>query len=137
MMEFLNHPHPNGTQSFQPQKDVLKYLRSYAERFDLNKYIKLSHLVVRVDPIENDKWNVTVRDLPNNKNITQIYDAVLVCNGHYFDPKYPKIEGTSEFKGRLMHSRDYRKASAFRGKLATITGYHRIFLTSFERFFNV
>lgn len=114
-MEYPFHHYPNDTIPYPPYSDVLKYLNSYADIFDLNKHIKFSHLVIRVVPIEDDKWEVIVKDLTNNEYTTQIYDAIFVCNGHYFAPRIPNIDGANEFKGTLLHSHDFRTAEAFRG----------------------
>lgn len=119
-MEFNGHPYPNGTKSYPPQADVLKYLHSYADRFEIKKHIKLSHLVIRVVPIENEKWEVIVKDLPNDKFHTLIYDVVFVANGHFASPRYPSIPGLDEFQGKLLHSHDYRSAEAFHGRLITL-----------------
>lgn len=113
VMELSNHPYPNGTISFPSQGDILKYLHSFADRFDLNKHIKLNHLVIRILPLQNDKWEVIVKDLPNNQFITQIYDAVFVCNGHYYAPFIPDIDGLKTFNGKVIHSRDFHNADAF------------------------
>ncbi|XP_055325882.1 uncharacterized protein LOC129579742, partial [Sitodiplosis mosellana] len=113
VMEFNDHPYPNGTKSYPSQADVLKYLHSYADRFEIKKHIKLSHLVIRVLPIENDKWEVIVKDLPNDKFQTLIYDVVFVANGHFASPRYPSIPGLDEFKGQTLHSHDYRSVEAF------------------------
>lgn len=72
--------------------------------------------MVRVLPIENDKWEVIVKDLPNDRFTTQIYDAIFVCNGHFSEPLFPVIEDANGFKGRLMHSHDFRTADGFQGK---------------------
>lgn len=116
MMEFPDFHHTNDSASFPTQADILKFLHAYADHFELNKRIKLNHLVVRVLPVENGKWEVLVKDLPNNKYMTTIHDAVFVCNGHYFAPRLPEIEGANEFKGKLLHSHDFRKAEAFKGR---------------------
>lgn len=116
-MEFNGHPYPNGTKSYPPQADVLKYLHSYADRFNINQHIKLNHLVIRVLPIENDKWEVIVKDLTNDKFETLIYDLVFVANGHFSAPRYPSIAGIDEFKGEKLHSHDYRTSEAFHGLL--------------------
>lgn len=117
LTEFPDHHFPiNYTDSFPLQPDVLKFLHSYADRFGLNKYIKFNHLVIRVHPIENGKWEVIVKDLSNDRFITSIYDAVFVCNGHYFAPHIAKIEDSDLFKGKVLHSHDFRRAEAFRGK---------------------
>lgn len=120
-MEFPNHHYPNGTISFPPQSDVLAYLHSYADRFNLKTHIKYNHLVVRVLPIESDKWEVIVKDLPNDKFITEIYDAVFVCNGHFFKPNIPIIDGADKFNGKIIHSHDVRRLNYFRGIIKTIS----------------
>lgn len=114
-MEFPGHPYPNDTLSFPPHSDVLKYLHSFVDRFKLKKYIKFEHLVVHINPTDNEKWEIIIKDLPNNKFITQIYDVIFVCNGHYSVPFIPKIHGASKFKGKIMHSHNYRTAETFRG----------------------
>lgn len=114
-MEYPNFPYPNGTLSYPPQADVLKYLNSYADHFDIKKHIKFCHFVIRVVPIEGNKWEVIVKNLPNDKFETLIYDIIFVCNGHFSTPRYPIIPGTDEFEGKMVHSHDYRSAEIFRG----------------------
>lgn len=115
MMEFPDFHHPNGTTTFLNQTDILRFLHSYADNFYLNKHIKLNHLVVRVLPTENGKWEIMVKDLPNNEFVTKTYDAVFVCNGHFFAPRIPVLKGANDFKGRVLHSHDFRRAEAFKG----------------------
>lgn len=112
-MEFTNFHYPNETIPYPPQSDVLKYLNSFAEHFDLNKLIRLSHLVVRVLPIKDHKWEIIVKDVRNNRYETHIYDVVFVCNGHYSSPFIPKIEGAHDFQGQMIHGHDFRTAQAF------------------------
>lgn len=114
-MGYPDHPYPKDTTPFPPSADVLKYLQSYADRFKLKKYINFTHLVVRVLPMENGKWEVIVKDLPNNRFRTLIYDVVFVCSGHFSTPRYPNIPNIGEYKGKVIHSHDYRRADPFRG----------------------
>lgn len=114
-MEFNDHSYPNGTVPYPPQSEVLKFLHSYADRFDLKKLIKFNHLVVRILPIENDKWEIVVKDLCTNQFETKIYDVVFVANGHYSKPVIPAIEGADEFKGKMIHAHDFRNAEDYRG----------------------
>lgn len=114
-MEFPDFQYPEGTRSYPPQADVLKFLHSYADKFDLKKHIKFSHVVIRVLPIENGKWEIIVKDLPNNQFQTVVYDAVFVANGHFVKPRIPQIDGANEFKGKVIHSHDFRKASDYQG----------------------
>lgn len=121
-MEFPDHQFPSETITFPPQSDVLSFIHSYADRFELEKLIKFNHWVIRVAPIENDKWEIIVKDLPNNKYVTKVYDTVFVCNGHLFSPRMPSIQGADEFQGKMIHSHDYRRAEDFRGENVLVIG---------------
>ncbi|XP_037041724.1 senecionine N-oxygenase-like isoform X2 [Bradysia coprophila] len=121
-MEYPDLHYPNDTLSYPPYPDVLNYLLSYADLFQLRKYVKFSHLVVRVHPIDGDKWEVIVKDLPNDSYSTRIFDAIFVCNGHFSEPLIPEIDGVNEFKEKLMHSHDFRSAEVFRDEDVLIIG---------------
>lgn len=114
-MSFPDFYHPNGTIPFPPQPELLEFLNSYADTFRLKDHIEFNALVVRVLPLENERWEVVVKDLLNGEYITETYDAVFVCNGHFFAPNTPKFDGVSEFKGKMMHSHDYRSPEPFQG----------------------
>lgn len=113
-MEYPDYPYPENTSTFPTQPEVLDYLHSYADNFGLKKHIKLSREVVRAVPIANDKWEVIVKNMRTKKFDTYIFDAIFVCNGHYAMPFIPQIDGAEDFQGKMMHSRDYRKATTFR-----------------------
>lgn len=116
-MEYPDHKYPANTMSYPPQRDVLKFIHSYADRFDLKRHIKLSHLVVNIKLIDGEKWEVIVNDLLNKTLQTHIYDALMVCNGHYFKPRIPKIDGVRNYAGEMLHSHNFRTAKAYCGNL--------------------
>lgn len=60
-------------------------------------------------------FQVIVKDLPNDKFTTHIYDAIFVCNGHTAVPMLPSYPGMDKFRGVQIHSHDYRKAEAYKG----------------------
>lgn len=122
VMEFPDFPYPEGTKSYPPQAKVLKYLNSYVDKFDLKKHIQFGHLVIRVLPIEKGKWEVIVKDLPNNKFETKIYDVVFVANGHFTASRIPHIDDANEFKGKIIHSHDFRTAEAFKDDKVLVIG---------------
>lgn len=114
-MAFPDHPYPEHTAPFPTQPEVMAYIESYANRFNLKRFIKFNHLVVRVSPIENDKWEVIVKNLPNNTFETHIYDAVFDASGHFTKPQFTNIPGANEFNGKYMHSKHYRRPDKFIG----------------------
>lgn len=52
----------------------------------------------------------------------EVFDAVVVCNGHYSDPRRPEIPGMGEFPGRLLHSHSYRQNTPFAGMTVVVIG---------------
>lgn len=97
-----------------------KYLDSYADHFELKKHIKFLHLVTNVHPIEKERWIVTTKNLQNQTLKSSIFDAVIVCNGHLFSPRIPVFDGVNQFRGKIFHSHDFRKAETFKGKQINI-----------------
>lgn len=68
------------------------------------------------------KWKIRVRDLENDVTEEEYFDAVMVCNGHYFEPSIPSIKGIENFKGQQLHSHDYRIPDTFAGKTVVVFG---------------
>jgi hypothetical protein len=63
-----------------------------------------------------------VKNFSTMEHETYIFDVVLVCNGHYHSPIIPKFQGQSTFKGKQMHTHDYRKPEAFQGENVLVIG---------------
>lgn len=57
-----------------------------------------------------------MKDLPSNRIEVLRFDAIFVCNGHNSVPCTPKFNGIDQFEGKQIHSHDYRRASAFKGR---------------------
>lgn len=105
IMHFPDFPFPESTHSsYLCSNDVLSYYKSYADKFDLMKFIKFEHHVLRVRPIRLDNssndeiWEVIVKDLKHDKLETHHFDAILVCNGHYNVPYIPNYTNRTVFK---------------------------------------
>lgn len=107
--------------SYITQKDVMHYLKSYAKHFKLHDHIKFKHRVTNVYPTRN-KWTIIVEDLLKNNTFEAEFDAVLICNGHFSKPNMPTIPGLDLFKGRTLHSHDFRNSAPFKGKTVTVIG---------------
>lgn len=122
IMGYPDFPIPAQERSYIPSGDMLAFLKLYAQEFKVNEVIKLRHQVIRIRPTNDDKWEVLVRDYAREDGRTETYffDAVLVCNGHYHTPDYPKMMGRERFQGRQIHSHDYRCSQPYEGKEGSI-----------------
>lgn len=129
MTEYPGYHYPKDTPSYPSHEHVWKYLNSYADRFGLKEHIKFHHFVDIVRPIRisssNGKWEVIVTDLPNNRNITNTFDAVFVCNGRTSSPYMPQFDGAHLFRGKIMHSHDYRKPNPFQGRILKLHDFKK------------
>lgn len=108
--------------SYVEAEHILSFLKSYAKTFDLEKYIKYLQYVVRVQLKNDCCWQVIVKDLQKNSIEIYYFEFVLVCNGHYNTPLLPKLNGTNLFKGRQLHSHDYKSADDFKGENILVIG---------------
>ncbi|CAH0550214.1 unnamed protein product [Brassicogethes aeneus] len=122
LMEFENFSYPENKTSFITQDTVIKYLDNYTNHFQLSKHIKFNHHVIKVDPLPDDKWNITSKNLIKNELQHKIYDAIIVCTGNFYTPFVPSIRGQKNFIGTSFHSHNYRHADVFRNKRVVVLG---------------
>ncbi|XP_031627748.1 senecionine N-oxygenase-like [Contarinia nasturtii] len=122
-MEFPNFNFPPGTETFPTHDVVWEYLNSYATHFNLTAHIYYHHLVENVRSIQNNKWKITVKNMPNHRRReTYIFDSVFVCTNIFSTPRVPDIRGVDVFKGTKLHSRYYRTPETFAGMDVLVVG---------------
>nr|XP_054494169.1 dimethylaniline monooxygenase [N-oxide-forming] 4-like isoform X3 [Agelaius phoeniceus] len=124
---FSDFPFPEDFPNYLPHSLVLEYLRMYARHFDLLRHIRLQTTVLSVrkcpDFSTSGRWEVVTES--RGVRESHVFDAVMVCTGHYQEPylplaSFPGIE--SRFKGQYLHSWEYRDVQAFRGKRVLVLG---------------
>ena len=114
LTEYTDYPMPEDYPEFPNHRQVLEYLRSYAEHFRLNEHIQFSTSVERLEPIE-EGWRVL---LANGSE--RLYRGVVIANGHNWDPRIPDYPG--EFDGESLHSSQYKTPEVLRGKRVLVVG---------------
>ncbi|XP_047360681.1 flavin-containing monooxygenase FMO GS-OX5 isoform X4 [Vespa velutina] len=94
VMGFPDFPIPDRPESYLTRNEILQFLNSYCDHFKLREYIRFLHHVEYVEPTSEDrKWSVKVKNLKENVVKTETFDAIMVCNGHYFEPFIPNLKG--------------------------------------------
>ncbi|CAL8462038.1 g1569 [Coccomyxa elongata] len=72
------------------------------------------------------RWRVTTTPDQDQGDPTtsgeEVFDAVVVCNGHYSHPRRPELPGAAGFPGRLLHSHSYRHNRPFAGLNVVVVG---------------
>lgn len=111
------------------------YFRTYAEKFSLHRFVKFGANVLRVRPLRStaeeelgdSAWSVSWRigDLEE----TEVFDAVVVANGHYEFPYTPEIPGQTRWLAAsptpgarvVLHSSKYEPGD-YAGKNVLLVG---------------
>ncbi|KAL5098972.1 hypothetical protein RYX36_003299 [Vicia faba] len=106
---------------FPSHREVLKYLQDFAADFEINDSVRLHTEVVYAGVEEGGKWTVRSKSVDRDC-VDEIYDAVVVCNGHYFQPRLPHIPGISSWPGKQMHSHNYRTPEPFQDQVVVLIG---------------
>lgn len=102
---------------FLSHQELLRYLEAYADRFGARASIRFNCEVIAVEK-ERLGWRVTTRE--NGQQETRYYGAVVVANGHLWDPRWPSFPGS--FGGNAIHSSQYRTAQPFEDKKVLVVG---------------
>jgi thioredoxin reductase len=106
-----------GVSQFVSHERVCKYLEDFADHFGLRPVIDFGNGVTSVQSAAEGKWLVAAEN-----GGEEMFDAVIVCNGHYARPRVPMIPGMDGFEGILMHSHNYRVPDPFKGKRVALFG---------------
>jgi cation diffusion facilitator CzcD-associated flavoprotein CzcO len=128
LMGFHDLDWPSDSQLFPTHDTVLKYIEDYsADVQDFVQYCTQVTNVVPTDPNNtSSSWTVTTQNLLTNETTSEVYDAVIVANGHFIVPHIPPIpeikEWNSRHPNRISHSKYYRRPEEFTNKKVIVVG---------------
>jgi len=121
LMSYSAFPMPEDYPDYPSHWQVAKYFDDYAERFGLRERIAFNTEVVSAEPAEGE-WEVTVEG-PDGRR-TERYRAVLVANGHHWQPRWPEpaFPGVEDYEGEQLHVHHYREPDVLVGKRVLVLG---------------
>ncbi len=118
LYSFSFAPNRAWTRTYAYQPEILAYLESVADDFDLRRHLLLGTAVDRL--VWNDaesQWNV---ELANGR--TEIADVVVSAVGLFGAARYPEITGLTDFTGDLMHTSRWDPCADLTGKRVAVVG---------------
>ena len=77
---------------FPGHKEVLLYLKDFSREFGIGELVRFETEVEYVGLVDGGKWKVRSKKR-GELGVDEIYDAVVVCNGHYTEPRIAEIPG--------------------------------------------
>ncbi|KAJ8277844.1 hypothetical protein GJAV_G00080760 [Gymnothorax javanicus] len=127
MMCYSDFPIPADYPNYMHHSRILQYYRLYAEHFKLLQHIRFKTSVrsvrERPDFSRSGQWEVVTENREGQEE-RHIFDAVIVCSGHYSYPHMPLKEfpGIENFEGKVFHSWEYKGPEELHGKRIVVIG---------------
>ncbi len=105
LYSFSFAPNRDWTRTYAHQPEILAYLESVAERFDLNRHLLTGTRVrgIRWNP-KIQQWSLDLESVASGGGFGFAADVVVSAVGLFGEPKLPDIAGLSRFAGPVMHT---------------------------------
>ncbi|KAI3741211.1 hypothetical protein L1987_58881 [Smallanthus sonchifolius] len=107
---------------FPGHQEFLRYLEDFADNFGVTKLIRFNSEVTRVELLDSgDEFVVEWKT--SGVSSTEVFDAVVVCNGHNTQPRAAlDIPGILEWPKKQLHAHNYRVPDPFQDQVVVIIG---------------
>ena len=112
---FPDYPMPKSYPDYPSRKQVLNYIKDYANHFDIYTNIQFNTSVKSLKQNQDLSWVV---ELSNGE--IKNYEKVICATGMQWDPVIPSFSG--KFDGKIMHSVEYRNSNDLKDKRVLIVG---------------
>ena len=122
-MQFRDFPMPRDYPDYPRHDLIARYFDDYARAFDLLRLIAFETTVEHAEPRAQGGFRLTIRASGGLQ--TEDFDALVVANGHHWDPAWPEPAIAGAFDGIELHSHSYidpDEPHALRGKRVVVVG---------------
>ena len=109
---------PNDYPVFPHHTQIAEYFNRYVEHFGIKPSIRFRTLVTHAVPLEGGGWEITLDD-----GTTHRYRALLIANGHHWDPRWPEPPFPGHFDGSIIHSHAYKVPDDYVGQHVLVVGF--------------
>jgi dimethylaniline monooxygenase (N-oxide forming) len=117
-MEYSDFPMPKSYPDFPHHTHIATYFDDYVDNFGFRDRITFGTGVQRAERGYPDGgWTITL-DTGEQRR----YEALLVANGHHWNPRWPEPAFPGTFDGLQMHSHYYVDNTNFRNKNVLVVG---------------
>lgn len=117
-MMFEGIPYPPHVASYPSHRDVLEYIRDYAQRYDLLRFVSFNESITGVSK-QAGMWRVQT-----NRGASD-YHALYVCSGNFAKPREWQVDGIQHLGQhgiQVRHSLTYKSPEGYKGKIVAVIG---------------
>ncbi|CAH0054232.1 unnamed protein product [Clonostachys solani] len=102
--------------------EIWKYLEGIVDKYQLMRYIKLSHTVRGAEWIEDSgQWKISIEG-PDGVDFEEQCDVFLNGGGILNNWRWPDIKGLHSFKGKLLHTARWDQSYDMKDKKIAVIG---------------
>ncbi|MEA2275881.1 MAG: hypothetical protein QOI62_697 [Solirubrobacteraceae bacterium] len=118
-MEYSDYPMPKSYPDYPHHTHIAAYFDAYVDHFGFRERIRFDTRVQRARRGADGVWELTLDD-----GSVARFDALLVANGHHWDPRWPEpmLPGHDSFAGEQLHAHAYVDNDLFAGRDVVILG---------------
>jgi cation diffusion facilitator CzcD-associated flavoprotein CzcO len=120
--QYEDFPMPDDYPDYPSHRQLAAYFQAYARTFGVERVVRFHTEVVHARHLPAGGWELRLRDprSPGEGERVERVDALLVANGHHWDPVVPEVPG--RFAGTLLHSHAFKRAAPFAGQRVVVVG---------------
>lgn len=122
LYSFSFAPNRRWSRTYASQPEILAYLESVADQFDLRRHLMLGTRLLRARWSEPAcRWELDLKPRAGD-TITLAVDVVVSAVGLFGAPKLPDIAGVDRFSGTVMHTSQWDADVDLTGKNVAVIG---------------
>lgn len=111
------------SRTYARQPEILAYLESVADDFDLRKHLILQTYVRRAQWNEDTwQWELQLQEANSGVVTTLRADIVVSAVGLFADARMPDVDGLTSYRGHLMHTAAWDPGVDLAGREVAVIG---------------
>lgn len=123
LYSFSFAPNRNWSRTYARQPEILAYLESVADDFDLRRHLRTGTAVRAMHwNAGTAQWDLTLESLSTGSASALSVDVVVSAVGLFGEPKLPDIDGLTDFGGSIMHTSRWDSDIDLTGRRVAVIG---------------
>lgn len=123
LYEIPDYPMPDSYPRVPSGEELQAYFENYAKDYNIFDNIRFNTSITRLEQQPDDSWEIYYTDKRTGSSAHKKFDFIVVATGLYFDPFIPEFPGKEKFKGKIIHSSEYRSPTLVTGQKVVVVGF--------------
>ena len=121
MCHFTGMPFPDSFPEYLPKDVLANWFEAYVQTMQVNYWTSTEFLGGEYDDASG-LWRVAIRQADGSDRVMRPRHVIVATGGVGGRPNIPHLDGIDEFRGAVMHSKDFRSGGDYAGKRVLVVG---------------